>query len=46
MVAALRSRGTPVWFLLATDEGHGFQKKANDDFLTCAILAFARAHLL
>src|SRR6185503_307129 len=34
MVAALRARGTPVWFLLATDEGHGFHKKVNDDFLT------------
>jgi dipeptidyl aminopeptidase/acylaminoacyl peptidase len=32
MVAAVRKNQTPVWFLTAKDEGHGFSKKKNDDF--------------
>ena len=32
IVAALKKQGTQVWYLVAKDEGHGFQKKANRDF--------------
>jgi dipeptidyl aminopeptidase/acylaminoacyl peptidase len=32
MVAAIRKNGTPVWYLMAKDEGHGFAKKGNTDF--------------
>ena len=46
LVAALRSRGTPVWFLLAADEGHGFARRSNADFLFYARVAFLRKNLL
>src|SRR5439155_97256 len=29
MVAALKQRSVPVWYLMAKDEGHGFRKKNN-----------------
>nr|MBA3762783.1 S9 family peptidase [Chthoniobacterales bacterium] len=32
IVATLKKQGTPVWFLMAQDEGHGFAKKKNADF--------------
>jgi dipeptidyl aminopeptidase/acylaminoacyl peptidase len=32
MVARIRKEGTPVWYLMAKDEGHGFAKKSNRDF--------------
>jgi dipeptidyl aminopeptidase/acylaminoacyl peptidase len=31
MVATLKKQGTPVWYLMAKDEGHGFAKKKNAD---------------
>ena len=46
IVASLKRRGTPVWFILATDEGHGFAKKPNADFLFYATVEFIRATLL
>jgi dipeptidyl aminopeptidase/acylaminoacyl peptidase len=46
IVAALRKRGTPVWYLMARDEGHGFAKKPNADFLFYATVEFARQTLL
>ncbi|HVM74903.1 MAG TPA: prolyl oligopeptidase family serine peptidase, partial [Candidatus Saccharimonadales bacterium] len=32
IVAALTKSGTPVWYIMAKDEGHGFQKKPNQDY--------------
>jgi dipeptidyl aminopeptidase/acylaminoacyl peptidase len=32
IVAALKRNGRPVWYMVAKDEGHGYQKKANGDF--------------
>jgi len=46
MVARVRQNGSPVWYLMAKDEGHGFQKKSNLDFQFYATVAFARAYLL
>lgn len=46
IVAALRKRGTPVWFVLARDEGHGFARKPNADYLFYATVEFARQNLL
>jgi dipeptidyl aminopeptidase/acylaminoacyl peptidase len=46
MVAKVRSVGTPVWSLLAKDEGHGFAKKRNQDFLFYATVMFIKEHLL
>jgi dipeptidyl aminopeptidase/acylaminoacyl peptidase len=46
MVATVKGNGGAVWYLLANDEGHGFAKKKNQDFLLYATVAFVRAHLL
>jgi dipeptidyl aminopeptidase/acylaminoacyl peptidase len=46
IVAALKTNGTPVWFLMATDEGHGFAKKKNNDFLAYSTVMFFKAYLL
>jgi dipeptidyl aminopeptidase/acylaminoacyl peptidase len=46
MVATVKRNGGPVWYLLASDEGHGFAKKKNQDFLLYATVAFVKAHLL
>jgi len=45
MVKAVRGNGTPVWYLMATDEGHGFAKKKNADFQFLSTLLFFQAHL-
>lgn len=46
MVRKVRQNGVPVWYLLAKDEGHGFKKKANADFLFYATVLFVEQHLL
>ncbi len=46
IVATLKKQGTPVWYLLAKDEGHGFAKKKNADFQFYATVEFIRRHLL
>jgi len=45
MVAAVRTTGTPVWFLTAEDEGHSFTKASNREYLNQATLAFVRSVL-
>jgi dipeptidyl aminopeptidase/acylaminoacyl peptidase len=46
IVATLKKRATPVWYLMARDEGHGFAKKRNADFLFYATVAFIKKYLL
>jgi dipeptidyl aminopeptidase/acylaminoacyl peptidase len=46
MVARVKRNGTPVWYLMAKDEGHGFAKKANVDFQFYATVTFVKAYLL
>lgn len=46
IVAALRARDVPVWYVLAEDEGHGFRKKDNRDYLAAAAAMFLRERLL
>jgi dipeptidyl aminopeptidase/acylaminoacyl peptidase len=46
MVAALRKNGTPVWYLMAKDGGHGFVKRQNSDFEFYATILFIRKYLL
>lgn len=46
MVATVKKNGTPVWYLLATDEGHGFRKKGNVDFQFYATVRFIEQYLL
>jgi len=45
IVAAARRNGVRVWYLLADNEGHGFARKANVDFLFYAMIAFIDARL-
>jgi dipeptidyl aminopeptidase/acylaminoacyl peptidase len=40
IVAAIRRNGTPVWYLLALDEGHGFARKPNRDTFMCLSILF------
>src|SRR5919197_5145758 len=46
MASTVRTNGTPVWYLLAKDEGHGFSKKKNQDFQFYATVMFIREYLL
>lgn len=46
MVKAIRDGGGKVWYLMATDEGHGFAKKKNADFSFVVMLKFLRDHLM
>ncbi len=46
IVAQLKEQGTPVWYLVGKDEGHGFQKKKNVDFQFYATIQFMRDYLL
>jgi dipeptidyl aminopeptidase/acylaminoacyl peptidase len=46
MVEIVRQNGAPVWWLLAKDEGHGFQKKKNADYQFYATVMFVREYLL
>src|SRR5438876_9550157 len=46
MLAALKRRAVPAWFLMAKDEGHGFRKKGNQDFQFYATILFTERYLL
>jgi len=46
MVEIVRQNGTPVWWLLAKDEGHGFAKKKNQDYQFYATVMFVKQFLL
>jgi len=43
---ALKKQGTPVWLLIAKDEGHGYRKKPNQDFQFYATIEFLQQYLL
>jgi dipeptidyl aminopeptidase/acylaminoacyl peptidase len=46
MVKTIKGNGGTVWYLLANDEGHGFLKQANQDFLFYATVEFIKKYLL
>jgi dipeptidyl aminopeptidase/acylaminoacyl peptidase len=46
IVARVRRSGTPVWYLRAENEGHGFARKENADFQFYAQVLFMRQTLL
>lgn len=46
MVKAIREQGGIAWYLMAKDEGHGFQKKRNTDFQFLGTILFLREKLL
>lgn len=46
IVATVRQGGTPVWYLRAENEGHGFQKKDNQDYQFYATVLFLQQTVL
>jgi len=46
IVSTVRKNGVEVWYLLAKDEGHGFQKKSNRDYYYLAVAMFWEKYLL
>ena len=42
MTKLVRKNGSPVWFLGAKDEGHGYQKKPNSDYLFYSSIQFLK----
>ena len=46
MVDKLKNNKIPVWFLMATDEGHGFSRKKNQNYQFYALVMFVRQFLL
>jgi dipeptidyl aminopeptidase/acylaminoacyl peptidase len=46
MAAAVRKNGTPLWFMVAKDEGHGFARQANGAFLMHAWAFFMEQYLV
>jgi dipeptidyl aminopeptidase/acylaminoacyl peptidase len=42
IVQKARTNGTPVWYLRAENEGHGFQRKENADYQFYATVLFLR----
>jgi dipeptidyl aminopeptidase/acylaminoacyl peptidase len=46
IVDKAKAQKVPVWFLMANDEGHGFAKKPNQDFLFYSQIKFMEKTLL
>jgi dipeptidyl aminopeptidase/acylaminoacyl peptidase len=46
IVREARASGATVWYLLAENEGHGFARKENADYLFYSIVMFMRETLL
>lgn len=46
MLAAVKKNGVPVWYVLGKNEGHGFAKKTNQDYLQAAEVLFLKRYLL
>jgi len=45
IVKAVRGNGGDVWYLMYKDEGHGFAKKANNDYFGAASMLFWQKYL-
>lgn len=46
IVAQVRKNGTPVWYLMADNEGHGFARKPNADYYFFSVVKFMEEYLL
>jgi len=46
IVATVRKGQTPVWYLVGLNEGHGFAKKENSDYLFYATIEFMKKYVL
>jgi dipeptidyl aminopeptidase/acylaminoacyl peptidase len=42
----VKEKGGDVWFLMAKDEGHGFRKKNNSDFMQWSVVSFLEEKLI
>ncbi|HYD79079.1 MAG TPA: prolyl oligopeptidase family serine peptidase [Paucimonas sp.] len=46
IVARVRKNNTPVWYLMADNEGHGFARKPNADYYFFSVVRFVEEYLL
>jgi dipeptidyl aminopeptidase/acylaminoacyl peptidase len=46
MLAAVRRNNVAVWYVVGKDEGHGFVRKVNEDYLQSVEILFLRRYLL
>ena len=46
IVEAVRRNQTPLWYVLANDEGHGFRKRRNADYQLYLTVMFLQRYLL
>ncbi|HTC51481.1 MAG TPA: alpha/beta fold hydrolase [Steroidobacteraceae bacterium] len=46
IIDKLNAQGTPTWFMVANDEGHGYAKKSNNDLMFDAEVMFIKTYLL
>lgn len=46
VVSAVRKNGVPVWYVMGKNEGHGFARKINQDYLQAVEVLFLRRFLL
>ncbi len=46
LFAAVKANGQNPWWLVALDEGHGFRKKTNRDYMNAAVALFFKQRLL
>ncbi len=46
MISTMKKNNTPVWYLLANDEGHGFAKKQIQDYQLYSTIMFMKKILL
>lgn len=46
IVATVKKSGTPVWYMTANDEGHGFGKKVNADYQFFTAIDFLNTYLV
>jgi dipeptidyl aminopeptidase/acylaminoacyl peptidase len=46
IVAALRQRGQPIWYIKALNEGHGYDRKENQDVFQQAVILFLQRYLV
>tara|TARA_Y100000588_G_scaffold356930_1_gene413681 strand:+ start:493 stop:2478 length:1986 start_codon:yes stop_codon:yes gene_type:complete len=46
IVPKVRANRQTVWTVYASNEGHGFRKKANRDYVSAAVVMFLRRHLV
>ncbi|HMF37987.1 MAG TPA: prolyl oligopeptidase family serine peptidase, partial [Isosphaeraceae bacterium] len=46
VVSAVSNNGVPVWYVVGKNEGHGFARKVNQDYLQAVEVLFIRRFLL